>query len=68
MYLTSRKDHLKCGVLDFQSAFWGESCWDLFSLLEDSRVFFDEQFNDYFIQYYYKAPEILLNISELILF
>ena len=64
MYLTSRKDHLKCGILDFQSAFWGESCWDLFSLLEDSRVFFDEQFNDYFIQYYYKNSNQKINIEE----
>jgi len=53
IYLPSRKGHLKCGILDFQSAFWGESCWDLFSLLEDSRIFFDDQFNDYFIKLYY---------------
>ena len=37
--LPSKKNHLKCGIIDFQSAFWGESCWDLFSLLEDSRIF-----------------------------
>ena len=53
IYLPSRKGHLKCGILDFQSAFWGESCWDLFSLLEDSRIYFDDQFNDYFIKLYY---------------
>ena len=53
IYLPSRKDHLRCGILDFQSAFWGESCWDLFSLLEDSRIYFDDQFNDYFIKLYY---------------
>ena len=36
--LPSKKNHLKCGIIDFQSAFWGESCWDLFSLLEDSSM------------------------------
>tara|TARA_Y100001960_G_C14674625_1_gene827833 strand:- start:247 stop:1209 length:963 start_codon:yes stop_codon:yes gene_type:complete len=53
MYLNSRKKHLKCGILDFQNAFWGENCWDLFSLLEDSRMLFDSQYNEYFINYYY---------------
>ena len=37
----------------FQSAFWGESCWDLFSLLEDSRIYFDDQYSFYFIKLYY---------------
>ena len=54
IYLPLRKDHLRCGIIDFQSAFWGESCWDLFSLLEDSRIYFDDQLNDYFIKYYYQ--------------
>ena len=49
----SKRNFLKCGVIDFQSAFWGESCWDLFSLLEDSRVAFTDEFNDYFIEYFY---------------
>ena len=53
IYLPSRKDHLKCGIIDFQSAFWGECCWDLFSLLEDSRTYFDDQFNIHFIKLYY---------------
>ena len=63
MFLPSRTKHLKCGVLDFQSAFWGEDSWDLFSLLEDSRIFFDEQYNDYFINFFYNATnqEISLN-------
>ena len=37
--------HLKCGVIDFQSAFWGDSSWDLFSLVEDSRVLFTDELN-----------------------
>ena len=51
--ISDNKKHLKCGVIDFQSAFWGESSWDLFSLLEDSRVFFTDEYNDYFIKYFF---------------
>ena len=64
IYLPSRKDHLKCGLLDFQGAFWGECCWDLFSLLEDSRIYFDDQFNDYFIKFYYKSTNQSINIDD----
>ena len=51
--ISNNKKHLKCGVIDFQSAFWGESSWDLFSLLEDSRVLFTDEFNEYFIKYFF---------------
>ena len=54
MFINSRKKNLKCGILDFQSAFLGDCCWDLFSLLEDSRIYFNDQFNEYFIEYFYK--------------
>ena len=64
MYLEDRYDHLKCGVLDFQSAFWGESSWDLFSLLEDSRILFDDQFNDYFIEYYFNNSNSKCSLDE----
>ena len=64
IYLPSRKDHLRCGLLDFQGAFWGESCWDLFSLLEDSRIYFDDQFNDYFIKFYYKSTNQNIDIDD----
>ena len=53
IFLPSRLKHLKCGVIDFQSAFWGESCWDLFSLLEDSRIYFSNQYNEEMIEYFY---------------
>ena len=53
IYLTNRKNFKKCGIIDFQNAFWGENCWDLFSLLEDSRIFFDDQHNNYFIKYFF---------------
>ena len=52
--ISDNKKHLKCGVIDFQSAFWGESSWDLFSLLEDSRVLFTDEYNEYFIKYFFK--------------
>ncbi len=66
IYLPLRKDHLKCGLLDFQSAFWGESCWDLFSLLEDSRIYFDDQFNDHFIKFYYKSTNQNIGFDDFI--
>jgi hypothetical protein len=43
----------KISVIDFQDAFWGESCWDLFSLLEDSRVSFSNKYNEEMIEYFY---------------
>jgi len=53
IYLSERTKHYKCGIIDFQNAFWGEDCWDLFSLLEDSRQYFDDQYNEFYINYYY---------------
>ena len=52
--IPDNKNHLKCGIIDFQSAFWGDSSWDLFSLLEDSRILFPDKYNKYFIDYFYK--------------
>ncbi len=66
MYLSSRKDHLRCGLLDFQNAFWGDSCWDLFSLLEDSRIYFDDEYNDYFIKFYYDSTNQNIEYSDFI--
>ena len=64
IYLPDRKDYLKCGILDFQDAFWGESCWDLFSLLEDSRIYFDDQFNELFIKYYYDHTNQNISLDQ----
>ena len=66
IYLPSRKDHLKCGIIDFQSAFWGECCWDLFSLLEDSRIYFDDQFNIHFIKLYYHYTNQSIGFDDFI--
>ena len=52
IYLPNRANYYKCGIIDFQNSFWGEDCWDLFSLLEDSRILFDDKYNDNFINYY----------------
>tara|TARA_B110000438_G_scaffold276252_1_gene297860 strand:+ start:571 stop:1536 length:966 start_codon:yes stop_codon:yes gene_type:complete len=54
IFLPNKKNHLKCGVIDFQNAFWGDSTWDLFSLLEDSRILFTDEFNNYLIKYFYQ--------------
>ncbi len=53
MYLPHRENHLKCGILDFQNAFIGFSGWDLFSLLENPRIDFDEKYNQELIEYFY---------------
>ena len=52
LYLPNREKHYKCGIIDFQNSFWGEDCWDLFSLLEDSRILFDDYYNEYFINHF----------------
>ena len=64
IFLPSKKNHLKCGIIDFQSAFWGENCWDLFSLLEDSRIFFTDKFNDHFIEHFFVKTEQNLSMKE----
>ena len=52
IYLPNKNKHYKCGIIDFQNSFWGEDCWDLFSLLEDSRILVDDQYNEFFIDYF----------------
>jgi len=64
--LPSQKNHLKCGIIDFQSAFWGESSWDLFSLLEDSRILFSDDYNEYFIKYFYSRTINNISFEEFI--
>ena len=64
--IPNNKKHLKCGVIDFQSAFWGESSWDLFSLLEDSRVLFSDESNEYFIKYFFSQTSQKTSIQDFI--
>ena len=62
--ISNNEKHLRCGVIDFQSAFWGESSWDLFSLLEDSRVLFSDEFNEYFIKYFFSRTSQKTSIQD----
>lgn len=62
--LPKKKGHLKCGVIDFQSAFWGESSWDLFSFLEDSRTLFSDKYNEYYIDYLYSNTKQTDSLGE----
>ena len=64
IFLPKRNNFKKCGIIDFQNAFWGENCWDLFSLLEDSRIYFDHQYSNYFIKYYYESSNQDYAIEE----
>ena len=64
--IPDNKNHLKCGVIDFQGAFWGESSWDLFSLLEDSRVLFADEFNEFFIKYFFSKTAQKNSIEDFI--
>ena len=64
IFLPNRKNYLQCGIIDYQDAFLGECSWDLFSLLEDSRIFFDNQYNDYFLEYFFKKSQQNISISE----
>ena len=53
IYLPNQKNHLRCGIIDFQSAFTGFAGWDLFSLLEDSRIYYSREYNEKLIKFYY---------------
>tara|TARA_B100000579_G_scaffold129207_1_gene104221 strand:+ start:5917 stop:6900 length:984 start_codon:yes stop_codon:yes gene_type:complete len=64
LYLPHKKKHLKCGIIDYQNAFWGDSSWDLFSLLENPRILFDNSYNDYFIKFYFNNTNQNSSIRE----
>ena len=46
--------HLKCGIIDFQSAFIGYKGWDLFTILENPRINFTRKYNEDLIKYFYE--------------
>lgn len=56
--------HLKCGIIDFQSAFIGFKGWDLFSILENPRLNFTSKYNDDLIKYYYLNTNITTNYEK----
>ena len=64
MHLPERKGHLKCGILDFQNAFIGFSGWDVFSLLESPRIYFEDKYNDELIEHFYNKTKQDLPFSE----
>ena len=67
MYLPQRDGHLKCGIIDFQNAFIGFSGWDVFSLLENPRIYFAEKYNDEFVEYFFDNTNQNLSFSEFLL-
>ena len=64
MYLPQRDGHLKCGIIDFQNAFIGFSGWDVFSLLENPRIYFAEKYNDELVEYFFDNTNQNLSFSE----
>ena len=54
IFINKNKSHLKCGIIDFQSAFLGFIGWDLFSILENPRINFNRKYNEDLIKYFYK--------------
>ena len=67
MHLPSRDGHLKCGILDFQNAFIGFSGWDVFSLLENPRIYFEDKYNDELVEYFFDNTNQNLSFSEFLL-
>ena len=53
LYLPKRNEHLRCGIIDFQNAFIGFSGWDIFSLLENPRIYFNDKYNDELLEYFF---------------
>ena len=67
IHLQNREDHLKCGILDFQNAFIGFSGWDIFSLLENPRIYFDDKYNDELIEYFYNNTNQNISLNEFLI-
>ena len=67
MYLPQRDGHLKCGILDFQNAFIGFSGWDVFSLLENPRIYFEDKYNDELLELFFKNTDQNLPFSEFLI-
>ena len=54
IFLKKNNYHLRCGIIDFQSAFVGFIGWDLFSILENPRINFTRKYNEELIKYFYE--------------
>ena len=49
---------------DYQNAFIGFSGWDVFSLLENPRIYFDNKYNDELIEYFYNNTNQNISFGE----
>ena len=67
MYLSNRVGHLKCGILDFQNAFIGFSGWDVFSLLENPRIYFEDKYNDELVEYFFNNTNQNIDYKEFLI-
>ena len=55
--------HLKCGIIDFQNAFIGFKGCDLFSILENPRIDFTREHNDFLIKHFYKNVNVTCDFN-----
>ncbi len=62
-FLENCESYLKCGIIDFQSAFKGFIGWDLISLLENPRINFTRDYNEKLIEYFYDNTSIIENFN-----
>ena len=67
MYLPKRNGHLRCGILDFQNAFIGFSGWDVFSLLENPRIYFEDKYNDELLEYFFNKTNQNMTFREFLI-
>ena len=64
IHLPKRNDHLKCGIIDFQNAFIGFSGWDVFSLLENPRIYFNDKYNNELLEYFFNKTNQNISFKE----
>ncbi len=67
IHLPERKGHLRCGIIDFQNAFIGFSGWDVFSILENPRIFFDDKYNDELVEYFFNNVDNSITFKEFLI-
>ena len=53
-FLRERKNHFKCGWIDYQDALIGPCVYDIVSLTQDARINFPKQLEHKIIEYYLK--------------
>ncbi len=64
IFLSKKNFHLKCGIIDFQSAFVGFKGWDLFTVLENPRLDFSREYNEFLIRYFYENTNVTQNYNS----